>query len=66
MRRWLDMIATGQSVRRIAVDAGMHVAAGLVDFLPRMKQRMARLNSSRIWNTLAMAATGCGWTSFDR
>jgi acetyl esterase len=41
MRRWLDMIAAGQSVRRIAVDAGMHAAAGLVDFLPRMKQRMA-------------------------
>jgi acetyl esterase len=41
MRRWIDMIAAGQSVRRIAVDAGMHAAAGLVDFLPRMKQRMA-------------------------
>lgn len=41
MRRWLDMIAARQSVRRIAVDAGMHAAAGLVDFLPRMKERMA-------------------------
>lgn len=41
MRRWLDMIAAGQSVRRIAVDAGMHAAAAFVDFLPRMKQRMA-------------------------
>jgi acetyl esterase len=41
MRRWLNMIAAGQSVRRIAVDAGMHAAAGLVDHLPRMKQRMA-------------------------
>ena len=41
MRRWLDMIAARRSVRRIAVDAGMHAAAGLVDFLPRMKQRMA-------------------------
>ena len=41
MRRWLDMIAARQSVRRIAVDAGMHAVAGLVDFLPRMKQRMA-------------------------
>lgn len=41
MRRWLEMIAARQSVRRIAVDAGMHAAAGLVDLLPRMKQRMA-------------------------
>jgi acetyl esterase len=41
MRRWLDMIAVRQSVRRIALEAGMHAAAGLVDFLPRMKQRMA-------------------------
>ena len=41
MRRWLDMIAARQSVRRIAVDAGLHAAAGLVDYLPRMKQRMA-------------------------
>ena len=43
MRRWLDMIAARQSVRRIAVDAGMHAAAGLVDFLPRMKQRMVAI-----------------------
>ena len=43
MRRWIDMIAAGQSVRRIAVDAGMHAAAGFVDFLPRMKQRMATI-----------------------
>jgi acetyl esterase len=35
------MVAVGQSVRRIAVDAGMHAAASLVDFLPSMKQRMA-------------------------
>lgn len=41
MRPWPDMIAVGQSVRRIAVDAGMHAAASLVDFLPSMKQRMA-------------------------
>jgi hypothetical protein len=41
MRRWLDMIAARQSVGRIAVDAGMHAAAGLVDLLPRMRQRMA-------------------------
>jgi acetyl esterase len=41
MRRWIDMIAARQLVRRIAVDAGMHAAAGLVDLLPRMKQRMA-------------------------
>ena len=41
MQRWLDMIAAGQSARRIAVDVGMHLAAGLADVMPRMKQRMA-------------------------
>jgi len=35
------MIAAHQPVRRIALDAGLHAAAGLVDLLPRMKQRMA-------------------------
>jgi acetyl esterase len=41
MGRWLDMIAARQSARRIAVDLAMHAAAGLVDFLPSMKRRMA-------------------------
>jgi acetyl esterase len=41
MRRWLDMIAARQSARRIAIDAGLHAVAGLVDFLPRMRERMA-------------------------
>lgn len=41
MRRWLDMIATRQPLRRIALDAGMHAAAGIVDLLPQMKDRMA-------------------------
>lgn len=41
MRRWMHMMATGQSVRRIATDAGMHVAAGLADRLPSIRQRMA-------------------------
>ena len=40
MRRWLDMAASRQLARRIALDAGMHALAGLVDFMPRMKQRM--------------------------
>ncbi len=40
MRRWLDMLALRQLPRRIALDAGMHALAGLVDVLPRMKQRM--------------------------
>jgi acetyl esterase len=40
MRRWLDMVASNQLVRRIALDAGMHALAELVDFMPRMKQRM--------------------------
>ena len=42
MKRWLDMVASGQLARRIALDAGMHALAGLVDQLPQMKQRMAR------------------------
>ena len=41
MRRWLDMTASRQLARRIALDAGMHALAGLVDFMPRMKQRMS-------------------------
>ncbi len=39
MRRWIHMIATGQTPRRIAADAGLHVAAGVADLLPSMKQR---------------------------
>src|SRR5665647_438491 len=41
MRRWLDMAASRQLARRIALDAGMHALAGLVDFMPSMKQRMS-------------------------
>jgi acetyl esterase len=41
MRRWLDMAASRQLARRIALDAGMHALAGLADFMPRMKQRMS-------------------------
>ncbi len=40
MRRWLEMFASRQLPRRIALDAGMHALAGLADLLPRMKQRM--------------------------
>lgn len=40
MRRWLDMVASRQLARRIVLDVGMHALAGLVDFMPRMKQRM--------------------------
>jgi acetyl esterase len=43
MRRWLDMIAVRQPVRRIVLDAGMHVVAGMVDLLPPMRQRMASI-----------------------
>ncbi|HPU50779.1 MAG TPA: alpha/beta hydrolase [Burkholderiaceae bacterium] len=39
MRRWLDMFAAHQPVRRIALDAGMHAAARLADWLPAMRQR---------------------------
>ncbi|MFZ4478273.1 MAG: alpha/beta hydrolase [Rhodoferax sp.] len=41
MRRWLDMLASGQLARRIVLDAGMHALAGMVDLMPRMRQRMA-------------------------
>lgn len=41
MRRWLDMMSARASGRQVALDAGMHVVAGLADFLPQMKQRMA-------------------------
>lgn len=43
MQRWLDMIAAHQPVRRVALDAGMHALAGLVDILPRTKRRMAAI-----------------------
>jgi len=41
MRRWLEMVASRQLARRIALDAGMHALAGAVDFMPDMKRRMA-------------------------
>lgn len=41
MRRWLDMLASRQLARRIVLDAGMHALAGVVDLMPRMKQRMS-------------------------
>ncbi len=41
MRRWLNMIAARQLVRRVALDAGLHAAAGLADLMPQMKRRMA-------------------------
>ncbi len=42
MRRWPDLLSAHRTARRIALDAGMHAAAGLVDLLPRMQQRMTR------------------------
>jgi acetyl esterase len=41
MRRWLNMIGARQLARRVALDAGLHAVAGVVDFLPRLRQRMA-------------------------
>ncbi len=41
MRRWLDMLASRQLARRIVLDAGMHALAGVVDWMPRMRQRMS-------------------------
>ncbi|MBX3637510.1 MAG: alpha/beta hydrolase fold domain-containing protein [Rubrivivax sp.] len=51
MRRWLNMIAAGQPVRRLVLDAGLHVVAGLVDVLPDMRRRMAtvRLTTDRVY-----------------
>ena len=42
MRRWIDMFAAKQPLRRVVIDAGMHALAEFADFMPRMKQRMAR------------------------
>lgn len=44
MRRWLNMIAAGQSVRRLVLDAGLHAVAGLVDIMPGMQRRMATVH----------------------
>jgi acetyl esterase len=41
MQRWLDMIASGQLIRRVVLDAGMHAAAGAAERLPAMRRRMA-------------------------
>ena len=51
MRRWLNMIAAGQPVRRLVLDAGLHAVAGLVDVLPDMRRRMAtvRLTQDRVY-----------------
>ncbi len=51
MRRWLTMIATGQSLRRLTLDAGLHALASAADVLPAMKQRMAgvRLTEDRVY-----------------
>lgn len=51
MRRWLNMIAAGQPVRRLVLDAGLHAVAGLVDVLPDMRRRMAtvRLTTDRVY-----------------
>jgi acetyl esterase len=40
MRRWFEMIASGQLIRRVVLDAGLHSLAAGLDFLPRMRQRM--------------------------
>lgn len=41
MRRWIEMIASGQLARRVVLDAGLHTLAAGLDLLPRMRQRMA-------------------------
>jgi acetyl esterase len=47
MRRWLNMAAAGQSVRRLVVDAGLHAVAAVVDILPDMQRRMAAVRLTR-------------------
>jgi acetyl esterase len=41
MLRWLDMVTNRQLMRRVAVDAGMHGLATVVDLLPSMRRRQA-------------------------
>ena len=55
MRRWLNMLAAGQSARRLVLDAGMHAVAGVVDLLPDMQRRMAAV---RLIEDLAYAHHG--------
>ena len=55
MRRWLDMWVAGTPARQVALDAGVHVVAGLVDFLPQMRQRMAAV---RLFEDLTYARHG--------
>lgn len=42
MRRWRDMIAAGQSPRRVVLDIGLHALASAADWLPAMRERRAR------------------------
>ena len=64
MRRWLDMIASRQLVRRVVLDAGMHALAEAADFLPRMKQRMAtcRLIGTKIAGPRRAGGDPAGFT----
>ena len=55
MRRWLDMIAAHQPVRRIAIDAGLHAMARLANVLPPMRQRMS---TARLFEDLEYARPG--------
>jgi len=49
------MITARQSIRRIALDAGLHAVAGLADLMPRMKRRRA---ASRLIEDLPYAHHG--------
>lgn len=42
MQRWAEMIAARQPIRRVVLDVGLHALAATADWLPQMRQRMAR------------------------
>jgi acetyl esterase len=42
MRRWAEMIAARQPIRRVVLDVGMHALAATADWLPQMRRRRAR------------------------
>ncbi len=42
MRRWTEMIAARQPLRRLVADAGLHALAAVADRLPPVRRRMAQ------------------------
>lgn len=42
MRRWIEMVAAGQSPRRVVLDLGMYAAASLAEAAPIVRERRAQ------------------------